>query len=323
MAIPAYFRFPGISSETKDPRRADWIELSAVELTVDRNSQPNARRDMRISKPLESATPRLFEALTGKKRFPTVVIEFERPSRRGGGEVYASLTLEDVVIERREVFMPSRSSQDSHTRSDDGEQGERLTLSFARQRLEHEDAANAVDDAWATSATTGTRAAFQQEAPAAKKPAPRAVTRANATAATEHSTINLRPPKFFELALPILTGENGKRIYPPATATLRLTSQRGYNRSYDVSDGMITDDQYCSFRFYDISEKAIDELFTATLESGGETELIFKDRRVATYIQAARKTGRYETTFAEPPVGQAQPPPRDELLAPAAGSEPS
>jgi len=153
------------------------------------------------------------------------------------------------------------------------------------------------------------------------KPASHPVVRSNSSAATERSTINLRVPKFYELALPVLTSATGARIHPPLNGELHLTSNKGYREVRPIAAGMITDDQYCSFRFYDITEKQIDDLFTAELQTKSGVETIFKDRRIATYIQAARTNSEFEATFAPGPQASQASDAHDELLPPAAGSD--
>lgn len=132
----------------------------------------------------------------------------------------------------------------------------------------------------------------------------RPVVRAHRSAASERSTLVLRPPQFFELALPIIgaderdeTEAGHQAVYPPNSSTLRLTSASGYEQEYRISQGVCTGDGFCSFRFYDIDESYSDDQFTATLVWNDGREVIFENKRIATYIAAARRDEKYEPTF--------------------------
>lgn len=297
----AFLQVPGIPGEVKEAPHSGWIGLLNVELhpsgagvgrqMVNDRGRPShvepaptsAHGALTVTKRTDSATSKLRAAFEAQTHFALLVVDIPHASGTH------RLTLQNALI----VTIQTRSTPTRPPALGPQPIQEVITLSY--DRVERD-----------------------LQAPP-RKPAAHPVTRANMLAVSERSTINLRPPKFFELALPVLSGENGKRIYPPLGATLRLTSQRGYDRSYSAAEGMVTDDDYCSFRFYDISEKATDELFTATLEAGGETETIFKDRRVATYIQAARKKGDYETAFS--PADGKQTAPRGDELLPSADTE--
>ena len=132
----------------------------------------------------------------------------------------------------------------------------------------------------------------------------RPVVRARASAADERSTLVLRPPQFFELALPIIgadehdeTEEGHRAVYPPSGSVLKLTSANGYEREYRISQGVCTGDGFCSFRFYDIDKSQADDPFTATLVWNDGREVIFENKRIARYIAAARNNEEYEPIF--------------------------
>ena len=114
-----------------------------------------------------------------------------------------------------------------------------------------------------------------------------------------HSTLNLRLDKFFELALPVLDGDDDDdgHAYPPPGAIIRLVSEGGYECVMEVDKGVRTDDEYCSFRFCDIDESYRDDAFSATLEWEDERETIFRYKRISTFVSAARQRGDYEPTF--------------------------
>ncbi len=286
-----FLQVPGIAGVSKDPAHAGWIDLTALES-------------------LDAHPVKTVEEQWGDKRQPVVVPVSDDQS----GELTVSKPNDADSPKLLDAFQ-SRQHFDWIVVD--------IVTKDGSQQIRLEDVVEVMYGEQKDHSSQLVRFSYarHQAAPATKpgkKPSHHPVARANSTAATERSTINLRPPRFFELALPILKGDNGKRRYPPADANLHLTSQKGYDQSRPISEGMITDDQYCSFRFYDISEKNLDELFTATLERSGEKETIFKDRKAATYIRAARKTGKYEAAF--PPGGDAQSgAQRDELLAPAGG----
>lgn len=277
-----FLSVPGIAGTATDPSHRQWIELKRIlSLTADGSSHPKQNTSDRIptlerSKEADSGTIRLLkyrdDATDALQRAlaATRIIEVVTLDVAHAG------VLRRFQFEKVELIQVTRSSADEKAiRNRTDPSGDEVTFIYERLRRE--------------------------PPPSVKRPTAHPVARAHAAALTEQTTINLRPPKFFELALPVLSGEGGKTIYPPSDAAVRLVSNRGYDRRFPVSAGMTTPDGFCSFRFHEISEKATDELFTATLERGAEIETIFKDRRVATYIAAARKNGPYEPAFPPGP----------------------
>ncbi|MCC6361187.1 MAG: type VI secretion system tube protein Hcp [Phycisphaerales bacterium] len=283
-ALPQLFlSIPGIAGAATDPAHRGWIELKRiVRLTADGTSLPKfmdrgqrfpqvvraveaASGSLSVLKFRDAASDALQQALLANREFDVVILD----------HVHLGTTRR-FQFENVRLTQFSRSSADEAIIRKPAERaGDEFTLIYDRYQ--------------------------RRPPPSGKAPTVHPVARAHAAATTERTTINLRPPKFFELALPVLTGEGGKRIHPPTDAVLRLVSNRGYDRSVPIAKGMITEDGFCSIRFDDISEKATDELFTATLVRGLEIETIFKDRRVATYVAAARKNGPYEPAFPPGP----------------------
>ncbi|GMU84064.1 MAG: hypothetical protein AMXMBFR47_39340 [Planctomycetota bacterium] len=283
-ALPQLFlSMPGIAGAATDPAHRAWIELKRIlRLTADGSSHPKflhtgprfpqvvraveaASGSLSVLKFRDAASDALQQALLANREFDVVILD----------HVHVGTTRR-FQFEKVRLTQFSRSSADEAIIRKPAERaGDEFTLIYDRYQ--------------------------RRPPPSGKAPTVHPVARAHAAATTERTTINLRPPKFFELALPVLTGEGGKRIHPPTDAALRLVSNRGYDRSVPIAKGMITEDGFCSIRFDDISEKATDELFTATLVRGLEIETIFKDRRVATYIAAARKNGPYEPAFPPGP----------------------
>lgn len=277
-----FLSVPGIAGTASEPAHRQWIELKRIlSLAADGSSHPKQDASNRIttlqrSKEADSGTIRLLKypddatdalqrALAATRTFEAVTLDV----------VHAG-ALRRFQFEKVSFVQVTRSSADEKAIRDRTDPaGDEVVFIYERLK--------------------------RQLPPSGKKPTTHPVARAHAAAPAERTTINLRPPKFFELALPVLSGDGGKTVYPPADAAVRLVSDRGYDRRYPISAGMTTPDGFCSFRFHDISEKATDELFTATLERGTEVETIFKDRRVATYIAAARKNGPYEPAFPPGP----------------------
>ena len=141
------------------------------------------------------------------------------------------------------------------------------------------------------------------------------VVRARREAQELHSTLVLRVDKYFELALPVLPGDDeGGRPYPPPDAILRLVSKGGYECVVAIAKGVCTEDEYCSIRFCDIDESYGDDEFTATLEWDDERETIFRDKRIATFISAARDRGEYEPPFGPGPEEEPSRPMAEFLL---------
>jgi type VI secretion system secreted protein Hcp len=55
-------------------------------------------KDIVITKPIDTSTPKLFQALVTGARLPTVQIDFVRPDGAGGEEVFYAVKLEQVVV---------------------------------------------------------------------------------------------------------------------------------------------------------------------------------------------------------------------------------
>ncbi|MDI1476394.1 hypothetical protein [Polyangium sp. y55x31] len=107
---------------------------------------------------------------------------------------------------------------------------------------------------------------------------------------------------FFELALPVIQADGfGSIGYPPPDGLLTLSSRGGYESCIDVSSGVTTSDQYCSFRFYDIEESHQSDLFTATLTWLGGTQILFEEKRVFSYVEEARHADNHIALYGEPP----------------------
>ncbi|MEW6363380.1 MAG: hypothetical protein AB1714_01935 [Acidobacteriota bacterium] len=117
----------------------------------------------------------------------------------------------------------------------------------------------------------------------------------------------LKARAFFELAIPVFPAdsEDGEaEAYPPPGGRVTLRSKGGYERSYAISEGVCTDDGYCSFRFYDVSApKYQNDVFTAELQWEGGKQVLFKEQKLLGFVQAARKQGDYEPAFVPGPEG--------------------
>ncbi len=124
MPDSVYIKFPGIGGTSEKPQRADWIEVLTFMLEPAKDSGPEGPGNAHITKHVDEATPPLMRALNSRQRFGAVVIEFERPAVSGRLEVYATITLDDVAIERRDA-KPLNPVVET------------FSLSFARRRTKH------------------------------------------------------------------------------------------------------------------------------------------------------------------------------------------
>jgi type VI secretion system secreted protein VgrG len=101
-------------------------------------------------------------------------------------------------------------------------------------------------------------------------------------------------PKFAEVAVPVLPGDDGREDYPPQHGKITLRSNKGYSRTLSLSEGVRKDDGFCSFRFYGMDDSMQSHLFTATIRGKDHTETLFEDCRLYTYVEHAEKKGDYE-----------------------------
>lgn len=132
---------------------------------------------------------------------------------------------------------------------------------------------------------------------AARPPPVAAVARTHADGEHWNTLVDRR--RFFELALPVIEGgdDDDDGPFPPPEARLRLTSKRGYEQEIPVSEGVRTDDDFCSFRFYDVSAKFPDDEFTAALVWDDGERVLFEDQPIARHITAARTKKGYVPPF--------------------------
>lgn len=299
--MPIYLELPGIAGDVKGDVHDKWFLLEGFTITniARRKLDPKERDqaiDVTVVRKSDAISPTLMAAQG--RQFDEASIDSVRFSET------ARLVLVDAAIAR---FQGS---------ADRGQGAmDTIDLHARAHRFESPRPPLAPGGPGGAGAPGGPTGPVTMNQPPVR-PASHPVVRAHNFAVNEHSTINLRPERFVEIALPVLLGDGGARVYPPSGAVLRLASNRGYERRVAVSGGMVTNDEFCSLRFYDVSEKSTDELFTATLENNGKSETIFRDRPIATYIVAARQNGKYETAFAQPAADTPQPATHDGLLAP-------
>jgi hypothetical protein len=107
---------------------------------------------------------------------------------------------------------------------------------------------------------------------------------------------------YFEIALLVIPADPGTQDsvdYPPAGGTLLLESDHGYSQSQSISAGTCNNDGCCSFRFADLDDHQQD-LFTATVQNGDDSQIVFKGRRIFSFIEKARNENPYEPAFCEP-----------------------
>lgn len=94
--------------ETENPfiDREDWTQVFEYNHAVisprdAASGLPTGRRQHQpivITKPVDAASPQIFQALVDNENLPTVVIEFERASQSGGVEIYYRVELTNASI---------------------------------------------------------------------------------------------------------------------------------------------------------------------------------------------------------------------------------
>ena len=74
-----------------------------------------------VTKPIDTSTPKLFEALATGRHLPAVQIDFVRPDGAGGDAVFYAVKLKEVVVTDVHQFDPGKS---------DGRMLEEISLDF-------------------------------------------------------------------------------------------------------------------------------------------------------------------------------------------------
>ncbi len=108
MAYDAFIKIDGIPGESQDDKHKDWIEILDFEHEMSQPSSATAssagggttervdHEDIQITKHIDKASPKIYEALSKGTHIPNVLIEF---CRAGGDKLkYMEIKLEQVII---------------------------------------------------------------------------------------------------------------------------------------------------------------------------------------------------------------------------------
>ncbi len=107
MAIDAYLQIDGIKGESTDSEHKDWIDLLSYSPSIEAGppastsaaatAAPVAHQEISITKKVDAASPKLYEALHNGTHIPKVTIELMRAA--GGAPVkYMTVEMDQVVI---------------------------------------------------------------------------------------------------------------------------------------------------------------------------------------------------------------------------------
>ncbi|MGE0716419.1 MAG: Hcp family type VI secretion system effector [Alphaproteobacteria bacterium] len=98
----------GIDGESTDEKHNNWIEATSISfgaaasvtITSTAGARTGAERvniqELQFTKPLDAASPKLFEHVCTGKHIPTVQIEFVNPV--GAHEVFLKVKLTDAIV---------------------------------------------------------------------------------------------------------------------------------------------------------------------------------------------------------------------------------
>ncbi len=107
-SFDAFLQIEGIPGESTESKHADWIELTSIGHEVRQPTSStkgsagggstgrSVHSPFTITKYLDKATPKLYEAVSSGKHFKKIKIEV---NRAGGDKVkYYEITMEEVII---------------------------------------------------------------------------------------------------------------------------------------------------------------------------------------------------------------------------------
>ncbi len=124
-AYDAYLKVEGVPGESRDPGHIGWIEIGSVQLDQVRNSMSVRGatggagsgkvhfNEFTITKRTDAASPKLFEAATKGKHFPTATIEMRKAG--GGQQEYLVFKLENVFVSSYRAAGPGGGLEESMT----------------------------------------------------------------------------------------------------------------------------------------------------------------------------------------------------------------
>jgi type VI secretion system secreted protein Hcp len=108
MAYDAFLKIDGIPGESLDDKHKDWIEILSYSHEMTQPSSATVSSagggttervdhgDLRITKHIDKASPKIYESLSKGAHIPNVIIEF---CRAGGDKLkYLEIKMEQVII---------------------------------------------------------------------------------------------------------------------------------------------------------------------------------------------------------------------------------
>ena len=110
MANDAFLKIDGIPGESSDDKHRDWIEIQTLDLSAIQpisnvtssaggaSSGRVEHQDLVISKLVDKATPKLFEATNSGKHIKEITIELCRSG--GAKQTYLTVKMEQVLLSR-------------------------------------------------------------------------------------------------------------------------------------------------------------------------------------------------------------------------------
>jgi type VI secretion system secreted protein Hcp len=96
-AFDAYLKLDGIEGESQEPAHPGWIDLLAFTTGVARNTNDAPSwNDFSLAKPLDNASPLLFQHCASGKHVPEAIVEVVRTSP--SKQRYYRFVFEDVLV---------------------------------------------------------------------------------------------------------------------------------------------------------------------------------------------------------------------------------
>jgi type VI protein secretion system component Hcp len=120
----AYIKIAGVDGEATSAYYEGWSELGGFEFFVGSGAQDSRFSGLRIAKPLDKASPLLYQALADGHPLPRMIIEVTRPDQ-GRQLRWWRMALEEVFVSQVDLS------------GDQTGGGETLTLRFAKITIEY------------------------------------------------------------------------------------------------------------------------------------------------------------------------------------------
>jgi len=134
MAYDAFLKIDGIPGESLDDKHKDWIEILGYSHEMTQPSSATASSagggttervdhgDLKITKHIDKASPKLYEALSKGTHIPSVIIEF---CRAGGDKLkYLEIKMEQVII--------AAARPGGHSKHEDGFPTEEIDFNYGK-----------------------------------------------------------------------------------------------------------------------------------------------------------------------------------------------